>query len=47
LEALEALLKETLLDTKDTKVAEKLSKAQELAKKVKVRSKGILGRLII
>ncbi|XP_021963421.1 galactitol 2-dehydrogenase [Folsomia candida] len=44
IEALEALLRETLSVSKDSKVTEKLTKAQELVKNVKVCSSGILKR---
>ncbi len=44
LEALEVLLSETVKESKDSKISEKLAKAQELVKTVKVRSSGILTR---
>jgi hypothetical protein len=47
LEALVALLKDTQLEIKDSKVAEKLAKAQELVNNVKVRSKGILTKFCL
>jgi len=47
LDSLEALLKEVTLEFKDGKLSEKLSKAQELVKNVKVRSKGILAKFCL
>jgi len=47
LEALETLLRETLAEFKDSKLSAKLTKAQELVKNVKVRSKGILTKFCL